>query len=318
MIRALLISQLVLLTLCLPAVADDDPPPAGEAQDRDAALAAAQQLYEAGKTEEAIAAFEVAGKDAPLATTLVIAEYLCLRKREIEAGSPYAQRCHEGGTLPQHSIPWLTSLLLSGKTRQLETECRTLLTKYPDSAPIRFQLGVALHRQQKSIEALAVFEHLVERFPKNPSYRYGLADVLFNMRREKEAEVQFRKVLDLEPDNRGAVCRLAETVSFLGRYEEADAMYRTAIKNRNREAAFLYGKFLFQRDRFEEALFYFKRWTKEYPDQAVAWSYLGRCQLQLERPKAAKKAMEKFRELEKKNIKQEDAELLRLLQMDKD
>ena len=289
----------------------EKPAAPSETRDRSPELEAAIAQYEAGEQDAAAESFTELSSDPQ--NLLEIARYLCFEKHDFERGEAYARRCPEERSEANAWHPLMTVLLLTGESKALEELSREQRPRFPDDDGIYFYLGLSCTRQNKTLESIDIFEDLVKRSGDNLAYRYALGDACLKGRQEAKAEQHYRKALQLQPDHPDAVWRLGDTLSILGKDTEAEKTYKDGIQRNNMEACYRYGVFLFQRDRFQEAMYYFKRWTTEVPERAMPWSYLGRCHLQLGRKRSADKALARFRELRLKNDSEENDELSRML-----
>lgn len=120
--------------------------------------------------------------------------------------------------------------LALGELKQAESALRHEVAAYPDSVPAYNALGVALVRQAKRSEALAVFQEALKRDPQSPEANNNAANVLSELGREGEALPYLQKVVLADTQHADAQYNLGTLLQSLGRHEEAIVALEAALR----------------------------------------------------------------------------------------
>ena len=105
----------------------------------------------------------------------------------------------------------LIKLYHSGKLLKTERTCKTILQTHPQSFKVINVLGVALHGQGKSSEAIQAFDKAIEITPDFPDAHNNRGNVLKELGRVKEAMDSYNRAIKINPsyaeafNNRGNV-----------------------------------------------------------------------------------------------------------------
>ncbi len=100
----------------------------------------------------------------------------------------------------------------------------------PDAAGVKLDRGVALARQGKRHQALALFDELVAERPDHAGAFMNRGILLADLGRLDDAVASYRRALELQPDHFGAVSNLGVALGRQDRHEEALACYRQALR----------------------------------------------------------------------------------------
>jgi len=120
--------------------------------------------------------------------------------------------------------------LAFGDLVQAESALRREVEAYPDFVPAYNALGVALVRQGKRGEALAVFEDALACDPQSAEANNNAANVLSELGRDEEALPYLQKVVQANPQHADAQYNLGTLLQSLGRHEEAIVALENALR----------------------------------------------------------------------------------------
>jgi tetratricopeptide (TPR) repeat protein len=129
---------------------------------------------------------------------------------------------------------------------------------YPD---LHYQCGLLLHAAARNDEAIANMENALQCNPTYLVARIALANLLFDAKREAEAAPHFARVFEEGIETPLLAGRFGYAVHVAGSKRRADEVFRQAISQDNDrpDLLCLYGKFLSETDRSEEARTVWKR-----------------------------------------------------------
>lgn len=119
--------------------------------------------------------------------------------------------------------------LQAGRLQESVVEFRASLDANPDSAPTRYNLGLALSRLGLREEATAEFEHALRIDPEHGEAHNNLGVMLFATGRRDEALAHVARGAELRPGNANAQTNLGQMLSAMGKDAEAVAAFRRAL-----------------------------------------------------------------------------------------
>jgi tetratricopeptide (TPR) repeat protein len=182
----------------VPPVAEDRRPPAGAGSEAWAEHhARGDSLVQAGRWEEAVAAYQLATECRPAAT----ASYVSLGH----------MLCHLGR--------WEAAMTAYTRARELD----------PGVPGVCANLGDVLMRLDRWDEATDCYRTAMEERPEDASPHVNLGHALWRLRRMDEAATAYQAALRLDPDLPEVRRPVAFALSAAGRLEEAVDAYQHAI-----------------------------------------------------------------------------------------
>ena len=164
----------------------------------DSALETAKSLHNAGKLEEAAAAY-----------------------RQILEQDPDSVKAlnNLGNVLDDQGLP------------EQATECyRRALEIDSSFALIHYNLANTLHRTGHGFEAISCYLKALELDPKMVSAQYNLGLLLYQQQRLESAESVLRRAVEMAPDLALSHCRLGDVLFDTKRLPEALECYRRAVE----------------------------------------------------------------------------------------
>jgi len=111
--------------------------------------------------------------------------------------------------------------LAVGDLAAAEQALREEVRDHPDVPNTRNALGVALARQGKHDEALAVFQEVLLRQPDSEEANNNVANVLSELGQHEEALPYLQKIVRVNPGHADAQYNLGTLLQSLGRHDEA-------------------------------------------------------------------------------------------------
>ena len=120
--------------------------------------------------------------------------------------------------------------LALGDLKQAESTLRHEVSAHPDFVAAYNALGVALVRQGKRSEALAVFHEALKRDPQSAEANNNAANVLSELGRDAEALPYLQRTVQANPRHADAQYNLGTLLQSLGRHEEAIGALETALR----------------------------------------------------------------------------------------
>lgn len=191
---------------------------AWEAIDRDELAAA-----------EAIARNALRSNPRDVEATYLLGSSLLFQDRYQEALAPLQQAYQEARRKGAgHRLGYC--YLALGDFKNAELVLAQEIEAYPDLVNARNALGIALVRQSRREEALAVFLEAARLDPGSVESNNNVGNVLGDLRRYEEAIPYLRKVLDANPDLAETHHNLGLTLQSLKRHEEAIASLQAALR----------------------------------------------------------------------------------------
>jgi tetratricopeptide (TPR) repeat protein/mono/diheme cytochrome c family protein len=131
--------------------------------------------------------------------------------------------------------------LQGGQTAEAIPHLRESLRLLPESAPTRYNLGLAFSGQRRFEEALSQFSEAVRIDPDHADAHNSLGALLHAVGRLDEAVAHYRRAVALRPDHVEAHGNLGHTLFLQGRAAEAIAEFRAALDLRRDWATALAG-----------------------------------------------------------------------------
>jgi len=147
----------------------------------------------------------------------------------------------------------------------------------PDSAPIRFNLALALVKGNQAAAARLLLEELREVDPDNLELLEALAFVHQVEGNSAEAEALYRSILERSPENATARYNYAVLLEQAGRGEEAVRELETLLadNSEDQEVRFRAGSLQLALARNEQAAESFLAYLQRHPDSVEAYLRLG-------------------------------------------
>ncbi|MFM7460492.1 MAG: tetratricopeptide repeat protein, partial [Burkholderiales bacterium] len=160
-----------------------------------------------------------------------------------------------------------TRYIASGDHFHAEMIFREVLTYKPSNPEALHFLGLALHQQGKSSEALPFLEKSIKVSPTNSIFQHNAALVLLTLQRYRDALDRIQKALMLNPKFGTAHFTCGEIECELTNYESALQHFRRsfALGNENPEARIRVITLLLKAQRLEDALELARAAREMYP-----------------------------------------------------
>jgi tetratricopeptide (TPR) repeat protein len=180
------------------------------------------------------------------------------------------------------------------------------LSEAPDELASSVLLAQARLLQKDAKGAEAALASACEAAPKSSDAQRNLAEFYVSLGRMAEAETRLRRALELEPSNEQALMDLARLQFTLGRKAEAEQHFKRLSASRAYRS--IYGIFLFEVGRRDEAIREFEKAFAAKPDDRELRTQMVTAYLAVNRPADARKTLEQAL---KKNGRDADALLQR-------
>lgn len=123
-------------------------------------------------------------------------------------------------------LTWRQTLVYADQ----ETLWRDVIAKNPSASMAHINLGLWLHQQGRSPEALGVFEEALRLEPGDGEIHGNLGIVLAALGRRDAARTHIEQAIRLGPASAQAHSNLGNVLAAEGRLEEALAQYREAVR----------------------------------------------------------------------------------------
>ncbi len=193
------------------------------------------------------------------------------------------------------------ALFAAGQPQQAIQELEEAHAIAPDDLELAFTLGAGYLRAKKPYEAERLFE-LVRKGRPIPETLVLLGRTYRDFGEYERARIALEAALEQDPRVRRAhyyLGMLALVSEGLARIEDAIAEFRAELKTHPDDpfASVRLGMALALEQRPQEALPVLERASRSEPVSALAFQYLGRCQLALDRPKEAAASLKRALEL---------------------
>jgi tetratricopeptide (TPR) repeat protein len=234
-------------------------------------------LQEAGDYRNALALFQKAISLDPKFSPaqLKIAEMMALSDDPAmvkEARNKLKQLFDEGNKTAETVNSLAFTELKLGEPGSATQRLEKLLAESPGEFTTAVVLARARLEQHDVKGAQAVLEKLCQDVPKSGDAPRLLAEFFIDQNRMADAEPQLRKALELDPKNGPALLDLARLLLATGRKPEAEQDFRQVSKLEDYKL--VYGLFLFQDGRHEDAIQEFQRLAKANPENRTVRTYL--------------------------------------------
>jgi predicted TPR repeat methyltransferase len=173
---------------------------------------------------------------------------------------------------------------------------RKLVEVRPDDPnPLHF-LGVLLHQDGKSEEALAMIDRSLEMDSGVASWHNNRGNVLLGLQRAEDARAAYERCRELEPANPAVANNLACLLRVLGDVDAAEALFRDLLA---REPGFAdahtnFANLLVETRRLQEAMHHFGTSLELRPEDAKANRMMGLIFAHTGQPEKAAQAFERW------------------------
>ncbi len=177
----------------------------------------------------------------------------------------------------------VSALAQTGYWKDAEAECRRALDADPGNCTAPFHLAVALQEQQRSEEAIILFQTALRIKADDYFVNHALAQTFQSLRRRDEAVRALRREIELLPPKSSVPTRRALVGQLVaaGRLEEAIAEAQTALALApdDSELNHCLGLALRAQGRLDEAAAVFRKVVEDPGDYIVPWQSLATIQL---------------------------------------
>jgi tetratricopeptide (TPR) repeat protein len=163
----------------------------------------------------------------------------------------------------------LTELRM-GKTEDAVHNLEQALAKAPQELNSAVILSLAKLAQEDFAGAEEVLKKACENSPKSVEARVILARFYHSRGRRGDAETQIRRALELKPDHSQALMDLGRMQSAAGKKADAEGIFKRLSLSGEKIYRSVYGLFLYQDGRREEAVKEFERLVKLDPEDRMA------------------------------------------------
>lgn len=198
-----------------------------------------------------------------------------------------------------------TELKLGNSEDAMEILTRAL-KESPGDLSSAVLLSQAKLSQKDAKSAEAVLLKACQDAPKSAGAHRYLAEFYIYAGRMPEAEAQIKRALELDPKSAPALMDLARLQLTLGQKSNAEQNFKQLAAHPGYD--YMYGLFLFEEGRQDDAIREFERLAKERPDDRIARTRLVVAYRMANRPADAEKVLQQAL---KKNEKDSDALLQR-------
>ena len=171
-----------------------------------------------------------------------------------------------------------------------------------DPNPLHF-LGVLLHQDGKSEEALALIDRSIEMDSGVASWHNNRGNVLLLLQRADEARAAYERCRELEPDNPAMANNLACLLRALGELDAAEALFRELLAREPEfaDAHINFANLLVSTQRIQEGMRHFATSLELRPDDPKASRMMGLIFAQSGQPEKAAEAFRRWIEAEPDN-----------------
>ena len=171
----------------------------------------------------------------------------------------------------------MVSLLTEGQYTIAATLAQKMTLRFPFYWLGWKVLGAALRRMDRSADALAPLQKVVELMPGDADAHYNFGNVLSDQGRLGEAVICYRRAVFIQPNFAEAHNNLGNTLKSLGQLSEAEVCYKRAlhIQPNSAVAHFNLGGILDSMNRLEEAEACYRMALAIKPEFAEAHNDLG-------------------------------------------
>jgi tetratricopeptide (TPR) repeat protein len=201
----------------------------------------------------------------------------------------------------------LTELRM-GRTEDAVHGFEQALAKAPEALNSAVMLSMAKMVQRDFAGAEEVLKKACENSPNSAEARVILARFYYSLGRPADADAQIRRALEIRPDHGPALMDQGRLYAATGRKADAEEIFKRLSLSGEKTYRPIYGLFLFQEERREEAVKEFERVVKLDPEDRLARTRLVVAYGTVNRKADAERVLE---EVLKKNPKDLDALLQR-------
>jgi tetratricopeptide (TPR) repeat protein len=188
-------------------------------------------LREAGEEEEEAEEAELAAISASVEEPRLRAAALALVDNALPVAEPLLRAHLREKPTDVAAIRMMAELAgRLGRLADSETLLRRALDLAPAFAPARANLATILHRQNRTVEALAELDLLLERGEDNPGQQNLRAAVLGRLGSYEEALALYASVLEKLPNQPKIWMSYGHALKTVGRQQEGVAAYRRALE----------------------------------------------------------------------------------------
>jgi protein O-GlcNAc transferase len=239
----------------------------------------AQQLYAAGRLQEAIAEFTQAIADAP--DDAEIHCYMGVALKDAGQLDQAIDAFHKAIAIEPDFAEAYCMLAGAfgdaGRTAEAIEAFRHAVDIDPEFAEAWNELGNALRSAGRLDEAIEAFRQASAASPDEPRIHFNLAAVLQSKGRSAEAVEHYLQAIRHKPDLAGTHTHLAGAYIQLGRWAEAAAAAEQAVRLNPNDAAahFQLGQVYRGTCRLDDAIAAFRRAVGLEPDMARGWTMLA-------------------------------------------
>jgi type IV pilus assembly protein PilF len=163
------------------------------------------------------------------------------------------------------------------------------------------QLGMAYMYQGDMERAKEKLERAEKQDPKSPEAQFALAELYSRLERPQDADRRYRNAMNLAPDKLEIVNGYAAFLCTSGEVDKALAEFDKLMKNplygRQPAAATNAGMCLRNQKRHADAVRYFETALAKQPDWIDAVLQLADTQLWLDKPEAARAAVDNYQSM---------------------
>ncbi|MBI3348947.1 MAG: tetratricopeptide repeat protein [Burkholderiales bacterium] len=215
------------------------------------------------------------------------------RRRHIPSSPPQPQKAE---LTYDEALRLAISMHQDRRVLAAEKLYRKLIEVRPDDPnPLHF-LGVLLHQDGKSEEALAMIDRSLEMDGGVASWHNNRGNVLLMLQRAEDARAAYERCRELEPANPAVANNLGCLLRVLGEVDAAEALFRDLLA---REPAFAdahtnFANLLVETRRVQEAMHHFGTSLELRPDDPKANRMMGLIFAHSGQPEKAAQAFERW------------------------
>jgi type IV pilus assembly protein PilF len=186
----------------------------------------------------------------------------------------------------------LTGCVTSGGEREVNSTA---------ASATNVQLGVAYMNQGDMARAKEKLERAEQQDPRSPEAQFALAELYSRLERPQDADRRYRNAMNLAPDKLEIVNGYAAFLCSSGEVDKALAQFDKLMHNplygRQPAAATNAGMCLRDQKRHADAVRYFETALAKQPDWIDAVIQLADTQIELDKPEAARKAVDNYQSM---------------------
>ena len=189
-------------------------------------------VIEAGKPDEALAAYGKASELQPKDPEPHLAAGLLLEKQEKFADAEHEYKAVLTLDPSQaDAVTGLANIYMRGRRfPDAEVELRKLLSAHPEEPSARIQLGRVLAAEGKYDDAIVELQAGAKAAPTDVSLQRDLADLYVLAKKNAQAEAVYRNLLAANPDDAALHESLGKTLLEQKKFPDAEKEFLAAIK----------------------------------------------------------------------------------------